>query len=102
MWAGVERREIVANGIRFELAEAGSGPRLALLLHGFPETAWSWRAQIPLLTKLGYRVWAPNLRGYGQTSSPLEAKDYAIEILVEDVAALIGVSGAEDVTLIGH
>lgn len=102
MWTGVERREIAANGIRFELAEAGSGPRLALLLHGFPETAWSWRLQIPLLARLGYRVWAPNLRGYGQTDSPIEVKDYAIEILVDDVAGLIAASGAQDVTLIGH
>ena len=46
----------------------GSGDRLALCLHGFPEHAYSWRYQMPLLARLGYRVWAPNLRGYGNTA----------------------------------
>ena len=102
MWTGVERQVIAANGIEFEVAVAGTGPRLALLLHGFPEHALSWRHQVPVLTGLGYRVWAPNLRGYGQTTSPPDIESYAIETLIADVVALIKASDAQQVCLIGH
>jgi epoxide hydrolase 4 len=97
------RSEIVrANGIDFNVAVAGSGERLALCLHGFPESSFSWRYQMPLLEKLGYRVWAPDLRGYGASSRPRGIDAYAMETLEEDVAALIEASGAKDVVLIGH
>ncbi len=102
MWNGVERQIIAANGIEFEVAVAGSGPRLALLLHGFPEHALAWRHQIPALVALGYRVWAPNMRGYGATTTPADIDAYAIETLIDDVAGLIKASGAEDLTLIAH
>ena len=69
-WPDVELIRVAANGINFEVATMGSGDRLALCLHGFPENAYSWRHQMPLLARLGYRVWAPNLRGYGATDSP--------------------------------
>jgi pimeloyl-ACP methyl ester carboxylesterase len=93
---------IAANGLEFDVLTAGEGDRLALCLHGFPEHALSWRAQIPVLVELGYRVWAPNQRGYGNTSRPLDVEAYAIEHLMDDVAALIDVSQARSVTLIGH
>ncbi|MFN7607175.1 MAG: alpha/beta fold hydrolase, partial [Hyphomonadaceae bacterium] len=81
---------IEANGQRFETLMAGKGGhKLAMLLHGFPESNYSWRFQIPLLVKLGYEVWAPNLRGYGRSSKPAHLRDYAIEYLMEDVAQLI-------------
>jgi pimeloyl-ACP methyl ester carboxylesterase len=91
-----------ANGLKFEVAEAGSGDRLALCLHGFPELNFSWRFQMPLLAELGYRVWAPNLRGYGMSSKPDGVEAYAVPKLVGDVAALIDASGAREVLLIGH
>jgi len=91
-----------ANGLDFEVLEAGEGDRLALCLHGFPEHAYSWRNQIPLLVSLGYRVWAPNQRGYGNTSRPLEVSAYEISHLLEDVTGLIDASGATSVTLIAH
>jgi epoxide hydrolase 4 len=93
---------IHANGIDFNVAVAGSGDRLALCLHGFPESSFSWRHQLPLLANLGYRVWAPDLRGYGRSSRPTGVKAYALEHLEEDVAALIEASGAKEVVLIGH
>ncbi|GAC1416760.1 MAG: alpha/beta hydrolase [Candidatus Velthaea sp.] len=93
---------IDANDLRFEVTASGEGARLALLLHGFPESAYSWRYQLPMLAQLGYRVWVPNQRGYGGSSRPPNVADYAIETLLEDVAALIDVSGATSVTLIGH
>lgn len=100
--SGIAIRTVEANGQQFELAEAGSGERLALCLHGFPELHFSWRYQIPLLARLGYRVWAPNLRGYGATSRPEGVRAYALDHLTEDVAALIDASGAKSVTLIAH
>jgi len=93
---------IAANGLRFHVAEAGAGDRLALCLHGFPECWYSWRHQMPLLVKLGHRVWAPDLRGYGESDRPLEISDYAIETLMDDVAGLIDASGAREVTLLCH
>jgi pimeloyl-ACP methyl ester carboxylesterase len=91
-----------ANGIDFNVAMAGSGERLALCLHGFPESSFSWRYQMPLLARLGYRVWAPDLRGYGRSSRPQGVEAYALEELEEDVASLIEASGAKQVLLIGH
>ena len=93
---------VEANGLRFEVLEAGVGDRLALCLHGFPEHAVSWRAQMPVLAGLGYRVWAVNQRGYGRTTRPGAVADYALPNLLADVAALIDASGARTVTLIGH
>ncbi len=97
------RHEVVeANGLSFHVASAGEGDRLALCLHGFPELWYSWRHQIPLLTRLGYRVWAPDLRGYGETERPTDVAAYAIETLMEDVAGLIDASGAESTLLVAH
>jgi epoxide hydrolase 4 len=102
MWEGVETIRVAANHISFEVATMGSGNRLALCLHGFPEHAFSWRFQMPLLAKLGYRVWAPNLRGYGATDSPQELSAYQVETLVDDVAGLIRAAGAQETLLVAH
>ncbi|MFZ5721942.1 MAG: alpha/beta fold hydrolase [Pseudomonadota bacterium] len=94
---------VEANGFRFAVDEAGEGDHLALCLHGFPESRFSWRFQLPLLAELGYRAWAPDLRGYGETEpKPKAVSAYVIDRLMEDVAALIDASGAKKVTLIGH
>lgn len=90
------------RGLTFEVAQHGVGDRLALLLHGFPECAYSYRFQIPLLTRLGYRVWAPNLRGYGRSDKPHGRRAYAIDELERDVTDLIDASGAKSVLLVGH
>lgn len=95
-------RTVPAGDIDIEVLEAGRGERLALLLHGFPEHALSWRQQIPILADLGYRVWAPNGRGYGNTTRPRDVAAYDIAALLADVAALIDAAGAREVTLIGH
>ena len=94
--------KIQANGLSFRVATAGEGDRLALLLHGFPELAFSWRHQIPALARLGYRVWAPDLRGYGGSERPLGVQSYAMETLLTDVAGLIDASGARSTFLAGH
>ena len=97
------RTEFVETGpVRFEVDMCGEGDRLALCLHGFPEHAVSWRHQLPLLARLGYRAWAPNLRGYGNSTRPLRVEDYGIEILMDDVARLIDAAGAKEVILLAH
>lgn len=99
----IATRRISANGFEFAVDEAGEGDRLALCLHGFPESRFSWRYQLPLLAEMGYRAWAPDLRGYGETEpKPSAVADYCIDRLMEDVAALIDASGATTITLIGH
>ncbi len=100
--SGICQHFVEANGQTFELAECGAGDRLALCLHGFPELNYSWRFQMPMLAALGWRVWAPNLRGYGASSKPSRVKDYRLDTLIEDVAALIDASGAKEVMLIAH
>ncbi len=91
-----------ANGLRFQVAECGEGDRLALCLHGFPETGYSWRHQLPLLARLGYRAWAPDLRGYGESARPPGREAYAIERLMEDVAGLIDAAAPRSTLLVGH
>jgi len=93
---------VQTNGINLEVDQCGRGDRLALLLHGFPESKYSWRYQMPLLARLGYRVWAPNLRGYGLSSRPRRVKDYHIDQLLADVAGLIDASGAKETLLVAH
>jgi len=93
---------VEANGMRFHVLETGSGDRLALCLHGFPELAWSWRNQLPVLAGEGWRTWAVDLRGYGQSERPVGREEYAIEKLLDDVAGLIDASGARETWLIAH
>jgi pimeloyl-ACP methyl ester carboxylesterase len=75
---------------------------LALCLHGFPECWFSWRHQLPLLARLGYRAWAPDLRGYGDSDRPPAMQDYAIEKLLEDVAGLIDAAQPRETVLLAH
>ncbi len=100
--SGIAIEWVKANSLTFEVATAGKGDRLALLLHGFPELHYSWRHQIPALVDSGYKVWAPNLRGYGGTDRPDGIDAYRLRTLVQDVAGLIDASGAREVTLIAH
>ena len=94
---------VEANGLGFRILEQGAGERLALCLHGFPECAHSWRHQLPVLAGLGYRAWAPDLRGYGETDTPAAREDYALEKLLDDVTGLIAAAGAHGrTTLLAH
>jgi epoxide hydrolase 4 len=100
--AAIEYLKVRANGMDFNVAALGSGDKLVLFLHGFPENSYSWRYQMPLLARMGYRAWAPDLRGYGGSSRPLGVGAYALQQLEEDVASLIEASGAKEVILVGH
>ncbi|PPD45877.1 MAG: alpha/beta hydrolase [Methylocystis sp.] len=99
---GARRIIVPANGLEFEVFEAGEGEKLALLLHGFPQHAVVWRHLVAPLVAKGYRVWAVNQRGYGASSRPEGKENYSLEALTGDVAGLIDASGATSITLIGH
>ncbi|MBK8906278.1 MAG: alpha/beta hydrolase [Anaerolineaceae bacterium] len=77
------------------------GP-LAVLLHGFPEHWVSWRKQIPALAQAGYRVVAPDQRGYNRSSKPWGIRPYRLDALTQDVANLIEKLGRETAVIIGH
>ncbi|XXX82600.1 alpha/beta fold hydrolase [Sorangium sp. So ce134] len=90
------------SGVRLHYVEAGEGP-LVVLLHGFPELWYSWRHQISALVEAGYRVIAPDMRGYNLSDKPRGVAAYAIGELTADVAALIEASGAERAAaVVGH
>ena len=89
------------NGLEVHLVEAGEGP-LVVLLHGFPDFWYSWRHQIPALAAAGFRVLAPDLRGYADTEAPRGVTAYRLEHLVADVVDLITVAGEQRAHLVGH
>lgn len=86
--------------IRLHYIDEGQGP-LVVMLHGFPEFSFSWRKQIPALVKAGYRVIAPDLRGYGESSRPDDVDAYKMTSIVQDIAGLIVQNGGT-CTLVGH
>ena len=100
--AGISTRFVTANGLRFAIDEAGSGGDVALLLHGFPESRFSWRHQLEPLAEMGWHAVAPDLRGYGDSERPREREAYRIRHLVDDAAALFDALGARRRLLIGH
>lgn len=89
--------------VQLHYVEAGpaEGP-VVVLLHGFPEFWWSWHAQMEALAAAGYRVIAPDQRGYNLSSKPPRVRDYRIDKLVGDVRELVDVLGVERFTLVGH
>jgi pimeloyl-ACP methyl ester carboxylesterase len=97
----VSHRFVRTNGIQTHIAEQGKGP-LVVLLHGFPESWYSWRHQLPALAAAGYRAVAPDLRGYGQTDAPAEVAQYSQLHLVGDLIALLDELGADQAVLVGH
>ncbi|WEO99608.1 alpha/beta hydrolase [Streptomyces sp. FXJ1.172] len=97
----VEHRMIDVNGIRLHIAEQGSGP-LVVLLHGFPESWHSWHHQFGPLADAGFRVVAPDQRGYGRSDHPDDVSAYTIFHLVGDVVGLIRALGEEQAFVVGH
>ncbi len=99
--AGHELRTIETNGIRVRIAEQGEGP-LVLLLHGFPESWYSWRHQLPALAEAGFHAVAPDLRGYGGSDAPPEIEDYNILQLTADATGILDALGEETAVVVGH
>lgn len=104
---GVTHRYVQAGDLRMHVAEAGQGP-LVLLLHGFPESWYSWRHQLTALAQAGYHAVAPDQRGYCQTGPPdapgrpAQPGDYTMLHLTGDVLALMDALGEESAVVAGH
>jgi pimeloyl-ACP methyl ester carboxylesterase len=99
----ISHRDIEANGLRFHLAECGpaDGPPV-LLLHGFPEYWGAWKVHMVQLAAQGFRVIAPDLRGYGTSAKPARVRDYALDLLVEDVTGMLDALDLDSAHIVGH
>ena len=98
---GISFRNVKTNGIQLRVAEMGKGP-LVILVHGFPESWYSWRHQIPALAAAGYHVVAPDMRGYGKSDKPKVVEDYDIHHLTGDIVGLVDAMGEKTAILVGH
>ncbi|MFD4002856.1 alpha/beta fold hydrolase [Streptomyces rubiginosohelvolus] len=99
--AAPRHRTVEAPAGRLHLVEQGSGP-LVLLVHGFPESWYSWRHQLPALAAAGYRAVAIDVRGYGRSSKPAETDAYRMLDLVADNVAVVRGLGEESAVIVGH
>jgi len=94
---------VQANGLRFRtMVDGPAAGEMFILLHGFPEGAESWTKQVDALAKAGHLAVAPDLRGYGLSDAPEGVENYAIDHLVEDVAAIIKSFGRSQAHVAGH
>ena len=98
---GGEVTYVDSNGIRLRLVEAGIGP-LVILVHGWPESWYSWRHQLQALADAGYHAVAPDMRGYGGSSIPENIEDYNIIELTADVAGIVSALGEDSAVVVGH
>jgi pimeloyl-ACP methyl ester carboxylesterase len=97
----VTHRSVSSPAGRIHLVEQGAGP-LVLLVHGFPESWYSWRHQLPVLAAAGYRAVAMDVRGYGRSSKPASVAAYRMLDLVEDNVAVVRALGEETAVIVGH
>jgi pimeloyl-ACP methyl ester carboxylesterase len=95
-------RRVDANGLSFHVVDEGSGDDTVVLLHGFPDSSWMWRKQIPALTAAGFRVIAPDLRGFGESDKPQGVEAYSMHILVQDVNGIMDALGVQRAHVVGH
>ncbi len=98
---GPKLRIIETNGIKMRIAEEGQGP-LVLLLHGWPESWYSWRHQLPALAAAGFHAVAPDMRGFGKTDKPPAVGDYDIQHLTADIVGIIDALGEKTAVVVGH
>jgi pimeloyl-ACP methyl ester carboxylesterase len=94
-------RFIETNNITMHITEAGKGP-LVILCHGFPETWYSWRHQLPALGAAGYHVVAPDQRGYGETTRPDPIDAYTLIDMASDIVGLVYALGETQAVIVGH
>jgi len=92
---------VEVNGMNFPIYDYGEGTPV-LLLHGFPDTRYLWRNQLPALGEAGYRIIAPDLRGYGGAPKPKDVEAYAIPLVLEDLTGLLDTLGIDKVHVVGH
>ncbi|MDP8929441.1 MAG: alpha/beta fold hydrolase [Actinomycetota bacterium] len=94
-------RRIDVNGVSLYVVEEGEGFPV-LLLHGFPDSSRLWREQIPHLTAAGFRVIAPDLRGFGRSDKPSEVSAYKMALIIADLEAVLDALGVERSHVVGH
>jgi pimeloyl-ACP methyl ester carboxylesterase len=101
--ASITHRLLTANGIRLHIAEAGpaDGP-CVIMCHGFPESWYSWRHQLDALGDAGYHAVAPDMRGMGRSSRPLDPNQYTQPKLVGDIVGLLGALPHDTAVVAGH
>lgn len=99
--AAFAHRMVEADGLAIHYVDEGVGP-LVILLHGFPYTWFEWRHQIAALAQAGFRVVAPDIRGFGQSGKPDQIEDYTILHSAGDVVALLAALGKDRAVLVGH
>ncbi len=97
----ITHRTIKTNGINMHIAEAGEGP-LVLLIHGWPESWYSWRRQLPALAAAGYHAVAPDVRGYGRTDAPRPVEAYSMKQMTADYAGLLDALDERTAVVVGH
>ena len=97
----ITERRIATNGIELKIAEQGQGP-LVLLLHGFPESWYSWRHQFEPIANAGFKCVAPDMRGYGESDAPEDIAAYNQVEVVNDIVGLVSALGYEQAIVIGH
>ena len=100
-YPNINQRRVETNGISLNIAEQGEGP-LVLMLHGFPESWYSWRHQFSALAEAGYHAVAPDMRGYGESDKPFEIEAYNQVEVVNDIIGLIPALGYETAVVFGH
>ncbi|MEZ5552951.1 MAG: alpha/beta hydrolase [Pseudomonadales bacterium] len=98
---GIRMHFVDSNGIRLRVAEMGEGP-VVLLAHGWPESWYSWRHQIRALAAAGYRVLAPDMRGYGASDAPGPEEDYNLVTLAADMVGILDAFAVTEATMVGH
>ena len=99
--ADIKQRRVVTNGIELNIAEQGEGP-LVLMLHGFPESWYSWRHQFAPLAAAGFHAVAPDMRGYGKSDKPHNIDAYNQVQVVNDIVGLIPALGYQTAIVFGH
>ena len=97
----ITHRTIQTNGINMHIAEAGEGP-LVLLIHGWPESWYSWRHQLPALAAAGFHAVAPDVRGYGRTDAPQPVEAYSMKQMTADYVGVLDALGEETAVIVGH
>jgi pimeloyl-ACP methyl ester carboxylesterase len=97
----INQRRVSTNGIELNIAEQGEGP-LVLMLHGFPESWYSWRHQIPAVASAGFHAVAPDMRGYGKSDKPADISTYNQVEVTNDIIGLISSLGYKTAIVFGH
>lgn len=96
-------RRIEVGGAELTVAEHGpEDGTVVLMIHGFPDSARLWRNQVPVLAQAGYRVLAPDVKGYGNSDKPIAVAEYAIARLADDMIAILDDAGIDRAHVVGH